>query len=57
MKITITSTEKLTNLDGVPVRQWEGVTEAGKQCLVFVHRIAVRNTENGDFQFDRELEE
>ena len=41
MKITISSTSTLTKLGGVPVRLWEGVTETGTPCKVFVHRIAV----------------
>lgn len=56
MKITITATEKLTDVGGVPVRLWHGVTESGTKCLVFVHRIAVDETENAE-QFERELKE
>lgn len=56
MKLTIVATEKLTHMDGVPVRVWEGVTESGVKCLVFVHRIAVSNSENAE-QFERELKE
>jgi hypothetical protein len=46
MTIVITPTEKLTYLDGVPVRLWEGVTEDGIACKVFVHRIAVHKDYN-----------
>ena len=56
MKITMTATEKITQLDGVPVRVWEGVTEAGTKCICFVHRIAVHNSEDSG-QFERELAE
>jgi len=56
MKVTIMATEKLTNLDGVPVRVWEGVTEGGTACIVFVHRIAVRADEDAA-EFERELKE
>lgn len=35
----ITATEHLTEIEGVPVRLWNGVTEAGTPCLVFVHRV------------------
>lgn len=41
MRITITSTEYTTTLDGVPVRLWRGTTEGGVACEVFVHRVAV----------------
>jgi hypothetical protein len=41
LKITITSTELVTTMDGMPVRLWKGLTERGISCEVFVHRIAV----------------
>jgi hypothetical protein len=56
MKITITSTELMTHMDGVPVRLWEGTTEDGAPCKVFVHRIAVGD-EHDSSRFDRELSE
>lgn len=56
MKLTIEATEKFTHVDGVHVRVWDGVTEQGTKCIVFVHRIAVHNSENAD-QFERELKE
>lgn len=54
MQITITSTPNLTTIDGVPVRLWEGVTERGVKCKVFVHRVAVHESEDSR-QFDEEL--
>lgn len=56
MEIIIEATEKLTHIDGVPVRLWEGTTEAGTKCKVFVHRIAVHNDEDAS-QFENELQE
>jgi hypothetical protein len=56
MKIAIEATEKLTQMDGVPVRLWEGVTEQGTLCKVFVHRIAVHKSQDAE-TFDRELKE
>jgi len=56
MKITIESTETLTQIEGVPVRLWEGVTEGGVRCKVFIHRLAVHNDDNAT-QFDAELKE
>lgn len=41
MKITIESTDKIALIDGVPCRFWDGVSESGARCVVFVHRIAV----------------
>lgn len=56
MKITITSTEHVTRINGVPVRYWEGVTERGIPCKVFVHRIAVDKGDDAS-QFEQELAE
>ena len=56
MKITMESTEQLAYADGVASRVWNGVTEQGTKCVVFVHRIAVQNSENTE-QFERELKE
>lgn len=56
MKITMTATEKLTEIDGVPVRLWEGITGQGVKCKVFVNRIAVHKDED-NIQFENELVE
>jgi hypothetical protein len=41
MKITIESTDDLYSLGGVVCRVWEGTTDAGTKCFVFVSTIAV----------------
>ncbi len=56
MRIIIESTEKLTDMDGVDVRVWRGVTQRGTKCHVFVHRLAVLETED-QREFERELNE
>jgi hypothetical protein len=56
LKITITSTEKLTHIGPTPVRVWEGITEQGTKCLVFVHRLMI-SAEEDPTEFDKELEE
>ena len=56
MTITITATDRLTEMDGVPVRVWDGVTANGIPCHVFVHRIAVREDRDCS-QFEAELAE
>lgn len=43
MKLTIESTAGIAILDGIETRIWEGRTEKGIPCVVFVHRIAVRD--------------
>lgn len=55
MKITITSTSTLTHMDGVPVRVWDGVTEDGVACKVFVHMLAVTDAAADTSAFDRDL--
>lgn len=56
MKITITSTPDIVTVDGVDCRVWQGVTERGTPCVVFVHRVAVHGIQNAD-EFTRELKE
>lgn len=56
MEIQIKATEKLTRVDGVPCRVWEGTTARGIRCIVFVHRVAVHNNDDSS-QFDQELQE
>lgn len=56
MKIEIASTGEVTRLDGVPVRVWVGRTKGGVDCLVFVHRLAVRRNEDQG-EFERELQD
>ena len=56
MKLTITSTDLLTEIGGVPVRAWRGLAEDGTECTVFVHRVAVA-TRQDTTAFDRELSE
>lgn len=56
MQIAIQATEHLTDIEGVPVRLWHGTTKAGVKCLVFVHRIAVHESENAE-EFARTLQE
>jgi hypothetical protein len=53
MRIQIEPTDILTDLDGVPVRVWNGITENGTQCFVFVHRVAVYSEDSEEF--DAEL--
>lgn len=56
MRIQIESTEQIMNFDGVLVRVWNGVTERGISCLVFIHRLAVHQECDTD-DFESELKE
>lgn len=54
MKITIESTDMLFEIDGNLHRLWEGTTERGVKCHVFVHAVAVHAAEDQQ-SFEREL--
>ena len=56
MKITIESTEKIVELNGVPARIWEGHTKSGIEVHCFVTRIAVHRDSNCE-EFEKELQE
>ena len=56
MKLEMTATSTLTEIDGVPVRVWKGITARGEEVLVFVHRIAVHKDQDPT-AFEQELEE
>jgi hypothetical protein len=51
MKITIASTSKLVELDGVQCRIWEGETEHGARVHCFIPRIGT------DSQDPKQLEQ
>jgi hypothetical protein len=56
MKITIVPTETLTTIDGGRCRLWEGITDRGVACKVFVCRVAVRDDQDTE-EFERTLQE
>ncbi len=56
MKITIESTDKIVELNGVPARIWEGTTKAGIPMHAYITRVAVREDADAD-EFERELAE
>jgi hypothetical protein len=47
MELIVRSTDKVTQLDGVPVRVWEGMTTDGQVCLLMVHRVVIPTEETG----------
>lgn len=57
MKVTIESTTKITELDGVPARIWEGETESGIKVHCFITRIAIDKYEKRVDEFENELQE
>jgi hypothetical protein len=40
------STDRLGELDGIPVRFWDGVTERGTRVLIAVHRVMVQDCDD-----------
>lgn len=57
MKITIESTTKIVELNGVPARIWEGTTESGIKVHCFITRIACDKDEPKIIEFNQELSE
>lgn len=56
MKITIESTTKIVELNGVPARIWEGETESRIKVHCFITRIAIDKDEKRNKEFEIELE-
>ncbi|MGH9249011.1 MAG: hypothetical protein ACRD0W_05785 [Acidimicrobiales bacterium] len=55
MRLTLESTTKLIEINGVPARVWEGATESGIAVFAFVTRVAVHEDADRS-QFEAELE-
>lgn len=56
MKLTLESTTKIVELNGIPARVWEGETDSGIKVHAFVTRIAADASQDLA-QFERELRE
>ena len=50
MKLTIISTKKMVKVDGVQCRVWEGTTEDGTSCTVYVHIIGFPPDNKSEFE-------
>lgn len=57
MKITIESTSKIVELNGIPARVWEGQTESGVKIHCFINRVAIDKDEPRVEEFEKELQE
>lgn len=57
MKVTLSPTTKIVELNGVPARIWEGTTDTGIQVHAFITRIAVDKDDPNTQQFESELKE
>ncbi len=56
MKMTLSSTTKIVELNGVPARIWEGQTEKGIPIHAFVTRVAVHKDDDAA-ELEKELQE
>ena len=56
VKMTIESTSKMVEANGVQCRVWEGETAAGVKVVVLIPRIAVKNGQDIS-HFEAELKE
>jgi hypothetical protein len=56
MRITIDSTDKVVELNGIPARIWEGQTDSGIPVHCFITRLAV-SKDADNTQFEKELQE
>lgn len=56
MKIAVTSTDEIVEVDGVQARIWQGHTESGVPVLAFIVRVAVP-VDAPQADFERELRE
>lgn len=59
MQVQLTSTSKIVELNGVPARIWEGVTDSGIKCHAYITRIAIDANEPPEAvaEFETELQE
>lgn len=56
MRVTLESTSRIVEVNGVPGRIWEGQTSSGVPCFALITRIAVHKDDDSS-QFERELRE
>jgi hypothetical protein len=59
MTITIDSTTKIVEMDGVPCRVWEGETDSGIKVHCYIARVAIdiNSPANHVAQFEKELKQ
>ena len=56
MKLTLESTQQMSEVNGVPGRVWVGRTERGVEVQALITRVAVHNSADHS-QFEAELRE
>lgn len=55
IRLQVEPTDIVTEIDGVPVRVWNGIHENGSQIFLFVHRVAVRDGDPIEAELLRDL--
>jgi hypothetical protein len=56
MKLTLEPTSKITAVNGVPVRVWEGVSDTGIPCFALIAKVGVPANQDAS-EFDMALSE
>jgi len=56
MEMTIHSTDKIVEINGIPTRVWEGVSASGIRVHTYIIRVAVKRGDDVT-EFQRELQE
>lgn len=57
MKLIIQNTSKIVELNGIPCRIWEGMTESGIVVHAYIPRVAIDKHELRAHEFEKELKE
>lgn len=57
MKVTIESTTKVIEFNGLPARIWEGTTDSGIKVHCYITRVAIDKDETRTEEFEKELQE
>jgi hypothetical protein len=58
MRIIIENTEKIVNLNGLPARVWEGITDGGIEVHCFITLVSPQTTDSSLLvEFEEELKE
>jgi hypothetical protein len=53
--MTIESTSRIVNVDGVEGRVWQGQTDSGIPVVCIIHRVATHES-HSQVEFERELQ-
>lgn len=57
MKVTIESTKKIIEFNGIPCRVWEGKTQSGIKIHCYITRVAISADETRTEEFEEELQQ